>query len=61
MWYQRYNQIFRSPIRNEKVTKKMKFNRNRIEKTVKILERLRYNGLKIPQVIDVFKRFVLPR
>jgi hypothetical protein len=40
---------------------KMKFNRNRIKKTVRILERLRYNGLKIPQVIDAIKRFVLTR
>jgi hypothetical protein len=28
---------------------KMKFNRSRIEKTVKILERFRYSGLKIPK------------
>jgi tRNA A-37 threonylcarbamoyl transferase component Bud32 len=40
---------------------KMKFNKNRIEKTMKILERLRYSGLKIPQIIDAVRRFVLPR
>jgi RIO-like serine/threonine protein kinase len=39
----------------------MKVNRSRIEKRVKILERIRYNGLKIPKVIDAIKRFVLPR
>jgi hypothetical protein len=40
---------------------KMKINKCRIEKTVKILERLRYSGLEIPQAIDAMKRFVLPR
>jgi hypothetical protein len=39
----------------------MKFNKNRIEKTMNILERLRYSGLKIPQIIDAIRRFVLPR
>jgi hypothetical protein len=40
---------------------KMKFNKSRIEKTMKILERLRYSGLKIPQIIDAIRRFILPR
>jgi RIO-like serine/threonine protein kinase len=39
----------------------MKFNKNKIEKTMKILERLRYSGLNIPQIIDAFRRFVLAR
>jgi hypothetical protein len=40
---------------------KMKLNKFRIEKTMKILERLRYSGLKIPQIIDAIRRFILPR
>jgi hypothetical protein len=28
---------------------------------MKILERLRYRGLKIPQIIDAIRRFILPR
>jgi hypothetical protein len=28
---------------------------------MKILERLRYSGLKIPQIIDAIRRFILPR
>jgi hypothetical protein len=39
----------------------MKFNRSRIEKAIKILERLRYNVLKILQIIGTIKRFALPR
>jgi hypothetical protein len=39
----------------------MKFNRRGIEKTDGFLERLRYSGLEIPQVIDTIKKFVLPR
>jgi hypothetical protein len=37
----------------------MKFNKNRIGKTIKILERLRYRDLKIPQIIDEMKICVL--
>jgi hypothetical protein len=28
---------------------------------MKILERLRYSGLKITQIIDAIRRFILPR
>jgi hypothetical protein len=48
------------PLSTRKVSK-LKFNKNRIEKTMNILERLRYSGLKIPQIIDAIRRFVLPR
>jgi hypothetical protein len=46
---------------NTRKLQKMKFNKCRIEKTMKILERLRYNGLKITQIIDVIRRFILLR
>jgi hypothetical protein len=39
----------------------MKFNKNRIEKTMKNLERLRYNGMKIPQIINAIRIFILRR
>jgi hypothetical protein len=32
-----------------------------MEKAINILERLRYNGLKIPQITDAIKKFVLLR
>jgi hypothetical protein len=48
------------PLSTRKL-QKMKFNKYRIEKTMKILERLRYSGLKITQIIDAIRRFILPR
>jgi hypothetical protein len=48
------------PLSTRKL-QKMKFNKYRIEKTMMILERLRYSGLKVPQVIDAIRRFILPR
>jgi hypothetical protein len=48
------------PLSTRKL-QKMKFNKYRIEKTMKILERLRYSGLKITQIIDAVRRFILPR
>jgi hypothetical protein len=47
------------PLSTRKL-QKMKFNKCRIEKTTKILERLRYSGLKISQIIDAIERFILP-
>jgi hypothetical protein len=47
------------PLSTRKL-QKMKFNKYRIEKTMIILERLRYSGLKIPQIIDSIRRFILP-
>jgi hypothetical protein len=46
---------------NTRKLQKMKFNKSRIEKTMKILERLRYSGLKIPKIIDAIRIFILPR
>jgi hypothetical protein len=40
---------------------KTKFNKNRIEKTLNILERPRCCGLKLPQIIDAITRFIQPR
>jgi hypothetical protein len=48
------------PLSTRKL-QKMKFNKYRIEKTMKILERSRYSGLKITQIIDAIRRFILPR
>jgi hypothetical protein len=48
------------PLSTRKL-QKMKFNKNTIEKTMKILERLIYSGLKISQIIDAIRRFVLSR
>jgi hypothetical protein len=48
------------PLSTRKL-QKMKFNKYRIEKTMMILERLRYSGLKVTQVIDAIRRFILPR
>jgi hypothetical protein len=53
----KYLGVSRSPRKLQK----MKFNKYRIEKTMKILERLRYSGLKIPQLIHEIRRFILPR
>jgi hypothetical protein len=39
----------------------MWFEQYRIEKMIKIFERLRCSGLKTLQIIDVIKRFVLPK
>jgi hypothetical protein len=39
----------------------MKFDKNRIEKTMKILERPRCCELKLPQIIDAITRFIQPR
>jgi hypothetical protein len=48
------------PLSTRKL-QKMKFNKCEIEKTIVVLERLRYSGLKISQVIDAIRRFILPR
>jgi hypothetical protein len=48
------------PLSTRKL-QKMKFNIYRIEKTMMILERLRCSGLKVPQIIDAIRRFILPR
>jgi hypothetical protein len=48
------------PLSTRKL-QKMKCNKYRIEKTMIILERLRYSGLKISQIIDAIRTFILPR
>jgi hypothetical protein len=40
---------------------KMRFNNNRIQKVRMILDRIKNSGLKIPQIINVIKGFVIPR
>jgi hypothetical protein len=48
------------PLSTRKL-QKMKFNKYRVEKTMTILEKLIYSGLKVPQIIDAIRRFILPR